>query len=494
MILREILENIDPVTVRGDLDIEINSIEYDSRQIQNKSLFICIEGFTDDGHLYIDQAIKNGAEAILIEKNIPEYREQITYIRVNNSRRAMSYLAATFYNYPLENLNLIGVTGTNGKTTTTYLIKAILEKAGYKTGLIGTIKSLINDQSLPSTRTTPESIDLYQMFRKMVDAGADYAVMEVSSHALDLERVVGMEFKIAVFTNVSQDHLDYHNSIEEYLEVKSKLFKQLQPDGYGVINIDDAHSQKIINTTVAGVYTYGINNKADLKAERINLSPHSTSFAINDRDEGSGSTEINLKLTGRFNVYNSLAAIGTARVLNIDDSISKSGLVKMEGVPGRFEQIEEGQDFTVVVDYAHTPDGMENVLETAVELVKGNIIVVFGCGGDRDRGKRPQMGKVAARYGKYCVITSDNPRSEEPGDIIRQIETGIKEMEQEVNYIVIPDRRKAIYHAVEKAGSGDMVIIFGKGHETYQIFKDKTIHFDDREVAREALADSGRGN
>lgn len=489
MELGKLITDIQPVEITGRLDIEIENIVYDSRQVKEGSLFICIKGFKRDGHDFIDKAVQNGAKAILIEKELDNYLPDITFIRVEDSREAMSYLAATFYNYPLKKLNLIGVTGTNGKTTTTYLIKAILERAGIKTGLIGTINNIIAEKTLPATRTTPESLDLYQIFASMVEAGITHVVMEVSSHALDLKRVMGMDFLIGVFTNITQDHLDYHKSIDEYLRAKSRLFKQLRKDGFAVINIDDAHSESIIKAARGNLFTYAVEKEGDLQAVDVELSPRGVSFKV----KGEREFGINLKLTGLFNVYNALAAISCGVVLGLNDREIKEGLEGVEGVAGRFELIDEGQDFAVVVDYAHTPDGMENVLKTALEFVQGNIIVVFGCGGDRDRGKRPLMGQIAARYGDLSVLTSDNPRSEDPLAIIMEIETGIQDLDIKAPYEVKPDRREAINYAINRAGKGDMVIIFGKGHETYQIFKDKTIPFDDREVAREALKSRIKG-
>lgn len=481
--LKELIQDINPLEISGELELEIFNIAYDSRQVKKGGLFVCIEGFKQDGHSFIKKAVQNGAIAVLIEKELDHYSQGITYIRVTDSRQALSYLSATFYNYPLQKLELIGVTGTNGKTTTTYLIKNMLEQAGYKTGLIGTIKNIIGDKTLPAVNTTPKSLDLYQLFDKMVKAGISYCVMEVSSHALDLKRVVGMDFKVGIFTNITQDHLDYHDSLADYLEVKSRLFKQLKDKGFAVVNIDDKGSDRIIEAARGEVITYGIREDADLKATNINISVKGVSFKI----KGKRKFLIKMKLTGLFNVYNTLAAIGCGYALGLSDSEIKNGLESIAGVAGRFELVDEGQDFSVIVDYAHTPDGMENVLKTALEFVKGNIIVVFGCGGDRDQTKRPKMGQMAVRYGDYAIITSDNPRSEKSEAIIADIEKGIKKLENSNSYTVLPDRRKAIFFAINKAQKDDMVIVFGKGHETYQIFKDKTISFDDRLVAKEAL-------
>ncbi|AZO95088.1 UDP-N-acetylmuramoyl-L-alanyl-D-glutamate--2,6-diaminopimelate ligase [Halocella sp. SP3-1] len=483
MKIKELLVNVQVEKITGDENIEISGMVYDSRQAKQGDLFICIDGFRYDGHNFIPKAVQNGVCAVVIEREVDEYIQGITYIRVKSSREAMASLAASFYNYPLDKLQLIGVTGTNGKTTTTYLIKSILEQAGLKTGLIGTIKNIIADKTLPATRTTPESLDLYQLYDKMLKEGITHVVMEVSSHALDLKRVKGMEFAAAVFTNITQDHLDYHKSIEEYLKAKCSLFKQLTDQGTAIINIDDNYSNQVIESASARVISYGINKKADLSAEDIQLSPKGASFLIRGRKN----IPLSINLTGEFNVYNTLAAVGVAVAFDIDDDSIKRGLEGIPGVAGRFELINESQGFSVVVDYAHTPDGMENVLKTALEFVKGKIIVVFGCGGDRDEGKRPLMGKMAASYGDYAVLTSDNPRSEDPLTILAAVEKGVLDYDSETPYIVLPDRREAIFHAISRAGANDMVIIFGKGHETYQIFKDKTISFDDREVAREAI-------
>jgi len=407
MELKRLIKDIKPMEIKGSLDIDIKKLAYDSRQVKKGSLFICIKGFKNDGHDFITSAVQNGARALLI-------------------------------------LQLIGVTGTNGKTTTTYLIKAILEKGGIKTGLIGTIKIIIGDKTLPATRTTPESLDLYELFAKMVEAGISHVVMEVSSHALDLKRVTGMGFQIAVFTNITQDHLDYHKSIADYLKAKMRLFQQVKDNGTAVINIDDLHSQEIIKASRGRIITYGTRKNGDLLGVDITISPQGAAFQL----QGIREFAVKIKLTGLFNVYNSLAAISCGIALGLSNQEIKEGLEGVNGVDGRFELINEGQDFAVIVDYAHTPDGMENVLKTALEFIRGNIIIVFGCGGDRDRMKRPMMGQIAAKYGGITVITSDNPRSEEPLEIIKEIESGIKINSR---YIIKPDRREAIFYAINQA-------------------------------------------
>ncbi|NLM96302.1 MAG: UDP-N-acetylmuramoyl-L-alanyl-D-glutamate--2,6-diaminopimelate ligase [Halanaerobiaceae bacterium] len=481
MILRDLIKDIIPLKITGRLDKDIKKIVYDSRQAEQDSLFICIEGFRFDGHDFIAKAVENGASAVLVEKDMADIIEGITYIKVQDTRTAMAGLAASFYDYPLKKIDLIGITRTNGKTTTTYLVKNMMDNIGRSTALIGTIKNIIGDRAFPATRTTPESLDLYELYSKMLAGNIYQVVMEVSSHALDLKRVSGMEFKAAVFTNITQDHLDYHKSFEEYINAKCRLFRQLKSDGYAVINLDDPNSGRFIKSSRGRVITYAVNKEADLKVENIILTSQGVSFEV----RGLLNLHLDMKITGLFNVYNTLAAAGCAYACGLNEEEIKKGLESVRGVDGRFETIEMGQDFSVIVDYAHTPDGMENVLKTALELVEGRLITVFGCGGDRDKGKRPEMGRIAAKYSDFIVLTSDNPRSEEPMAIIGDIEAGIKG--RKTAYDIIPDRREAIFSAVKRARKGDLIIILGKGHESYQIFKDKTIPFDDRETAREAI-------
>lgn len=480
MQLKKIIKNLDIEYTKGELDLEIDDISYDSRSINKNSLFIAIEGFETDGHKYIEEAISKGAKAIVIEKNLDNYLDEITYIKVKDSRKTMAYISAEFYEHPQKELKLIGITGTNGKTTTTKLIRSILEKAGYKTGLIGTIGNYINKEEIKSSRTTPNSLELNKLFNKMRKQGVEYVVMEVSSHAIDLKRVFNLDFEIAVFTNITQDHLDYHKTFDNYIKVKSKLFNQVKNNGYSIVNIDDDSANRIINSTNSKIIKYSLNQKSDFQAKNIDLNTSGVSFKINNFEE-----KIYLNITGKFNIYNALAAIAVASVLNIDYNTIKEGLEKIDGIPGRFELIKERQNFTVIVDYAHTADGMENVLKTIEDLVKNKVIIVFGCGGDRDKDKRPKMGKVAAEYGDYIFITTDNPRSEKPESIIEDIEKGF--INNEKKYEIIVERKNAINNAIKMADENDIVVIFGKGHETYQVFKDQTIHFDDREVAREAI-------
>jgi len=478
--LTKVIKNIEIEYIDGTKNIDIKNISYDSRQIKENGLFIAIDGFKTDGHEYINEAISNGALVIIIENDIENYFDDIVYVKVKDSREAMAYISAEFYEYPQKDLKLIGVTGTNGKTTTTNLIKSILENKGYKTGLIGTIGNYINKEELDSSRTTPNSLELNKLFYQMKNKGIEYVVMEVSSHAIDLKRIFNLEFDVAVFTNISQDHLDYHKTLENYINVKSKLFTQVKENGYSIINIDDNFSNKIIESTKSNVVTYSLNKKSDFQAKNINLKTSGVSFKLNNFEK-----IINLNITGKFNIYNALAAIAVASVLKIDYNTIKEGLEKVEGISGRFELIKESQNYTVIVDYAHTADGMKNVLKTIKELAENDIIIVFGCGGDRDKEKRPEMGKIATEYGDFVFITTDNPRSEKPESIINDIEKGLEKNKEK--YRIIVERKKAIYKAIEMANKNDIVVIFGKGHETYQVFKNKTIHFDDREVAREAI-------
>lgn len=480
--LQELLKVLEYKELNQDLDIDIAGITYDSRKVEEGYLFVAITGFKSDGHQFIANAVENGAKAIIVEKDAEA--SGVAVIKVEDSRKALAQLSAKFYGYPSKELTVVGVTGTNGKTTTTYLIESMLKELGIKTGLIGTIKTKIGDKEEDASRTTPESVDLQRIFAEMLEDGVTHAVMEVSSHALELDRVLGVDFDRQVFTNLSQDHLDFHESFEDYLAAKIKLFKM--NDKPSIINVDDVRSEAIIKEARGEVISYSINSEADLKAEEIEVNKKGVSYTLKTNQE---KLAIKLNLTGRFNVYNSLAAIGTVYSLGFSLAEIKKGLEKIEGVPGRFQIINEGQDFGVIVDYAHTPDGMENVLNTASEFTKGRKIVVFGCGGDRDRTKRPIMGRIGVTLGDFAIVTSDNPRSEEPMAIIEDIKAGIEEegkVEGE-EYIIIEDRATAIKEAIKLAKSEDIVIIVGKGHETYQILKDKTIDFDDREIAREAI-------
>jgi UDP-N-acetylmuramoyl-L-alanyl-D-glutamate--2,6-diaminopimelate ligase/murE/murF fusion protein len=483
--------------IYGRLDREIKAVAHDSRKVVPGTLFVCLTGVHVDGHDFVVDAITQGAVAVLVEKDIPTAAYgDITIIKVENTRTAMQAVVPYFFDYPGQRLRMIGVTGTNGKTTTTYLIRSILRQAGYKVGLIGTIQTMIDDKILPVKNTTPDVIELQSTLAEMVNSGMEYAIMEVSSHALALGRVTGCEFDVGVFTNMTQDHLDFHQTFENYIEAKAELFRSLNRPGSkkngkaAIINFDDAAGKTMANNSDCPIISYAINSSAALTADSLNVEAAGSSFSING---AFGSMPLKLSITGMFNVYNVLAATGVAMAEKVEPAIIKHALESFISVPGRFELVNAGQPFTVIVDYAHTPDGLENVLRTAKQFATARIIVVFGCGGDRDRTKRPIMGKLAALYGDIVLATSDNPRSEEPGKILEDIEVGIKDGMTSANaaksYQIIIDRRQAITQAIRLAGPQDVVLIAGKGHETYQILQDRTIDFDDRQVAREVIGE-----
>lgn len=484
---QSLLQGVKLLDSRG-LDFPVTGLHYDSRQVQPGNIFVCIQGYRTDGHQYIQDAASRGALGFVIEKNVM-VPAGLSYARVENSRLALAEMAANFYGHPSRSLSLIGVTGTNGKTTTTHLIEAVLRARGETTGLIGTIWNKIGDKRLPVERTTPESLDLQSILREMAVAGVGSAAMEVSSHALYLDRVAACEFDVGVFTNLTQDHLDFHTNFERYLAAKMRLFEGLgkertkQRPCYAVVNVDDPAGQEIRKKTAVPVITYGIREQANVKAQNIRLSAAGSSFNVIYDHE---SIPVTISLPGEFNVYNSLAAISVGLQEGVTVSVLQDALRKIKGVSGRFEPVNEGQNFTVVVDYAHTPDGLENVLHTARQITSGRLITVFGCGGDRDAGKRPLMGKISGESSDYSVLTSDNPRTEDPDKIIKQIEDGIREI-GDVHYTIIQDRYEAIRHALHYAREGDFVVIAGKGHETYQNLGDKVIPFDDRQVAKEII-------
>ena len=480
--LQELITELEVNNVNGDLTTDIQGIAYDSREVESGFLFVAISGFETDGHKYIADAIANGAEAIIAEKEIEAV--DVPVIRLDDSRAALAKVSAKFYDYPAEKMTVVGVTGTNGKTTTTYLVEGILNNLGVETGLVGTIKNKVGHKEESSSRTTPESLDLQRMFAEMLDDGVTHVVMEASSHALALDRVLEIDFDRKIFTNLSRDHLDFHQSFEEYLAAKLKLFKSNNKPS--IINIDDARADEICSEIDGEVISYGIEGEANFNAANIEVTAQGVNYELLTADD---KLEITLNLTGKFNVYNSLAAIATVASLDFSLAEIKEGIEKIDGVPGRFELIQAGQDYGVIVDYAHTPDGMENVLKTAHECSAGEVIIVFGCGGDRDRKKRAMMGQLGVNEADFAVVTSDNPRSEDPADIIAEIEAGIKDLERDTSeeYMIVEDRGAAIETAIKRAKADDIVLIIGKGHETYQDFGDRVIDFDDREVAREAI-------
>ncbi|MFZ7946746.1 MULTISPECIES: UDP-N-acetylmuramoyl-L-alanyl-D-glutamate--2,6-diaminopimelate ligase [Bacillaceae] len=483
MKLQKLLKYLHPIHPFKVDDPEITSIENDNRKVQKGSLFICIKGYTVDGHDFAASAVKNGAAAILAERPLDL---EVPVIIVKDTTRAMAVLANAFYGQPTKKLHLIGITGTNGKTTTSHLIEKIFTDASKKTGLIGTMYTKIADRIIETKNTTPESLTLQKTFQQMVDSGVSHAVMEVSSHALDLGRVHGCDFDVAVFTNLTQDHLDYHKSMEEYKRAKSLLFAQLgntfddNKPKFAVLNADDPASEMYSRSTAAHVVTYGIDQKADVQAEHIHMTPKGTNF---DLIMGGTVYPINMQLIGKFSVYNVLASITAALVSGIAIQDIIDSIEGVEGVAGRFELVNAGQDFTVIVDYAHTPDSLENVLKTIQHFANKKIFVIVGCGGDRDRTKRPLMAKIACHLATNPIFTSDNPRSEDPLAILKEMEEGVPDE----TYQVIPDRKEAIYTAVNQAEAGDVILIAGKGHETYQTIGSVVHDFDDRLVAKEAI-------
>ncbi|MFC4320277.1 UDP-N-acetylmuramoyl-L-alanyl-D-glutamate--2,6-diaminopimelate ligase [Litchfieldia salsa] len=461
----------------------ITSLEMDSRNVTEGSLFFCIEGYTVDGHDYAKQAEENGAVALVVEK---EVNVSIPTIRVKNSKRVMAVLSDAFYKQPTQKLHLIGVTGTNGKTSTTHIIDKICNDYGQKTGLIGTMYMKIGEETLDVKNTTPESLTLQKTFHQMVEANVETAIMEVSSHALDLGRVHGCDFDVAVFTNLTQDHLDYHQSMDEYRHAKGLLFSGLgnsfnhKKPKFAILNADDPASGEYSKSTAATIITYGIHTKSDIMAKNIRMTSTGTTFELITPFE---SQSVSMKLIGKFSVYNVLASITACLVSGIPLGQIISSFGEIDGIAGRFEVVNGGQDFTVVVDYAHTPDSLENVLTTVNQLAKGRTIVVVGCGGDRDRSKRPLMAKISVDHADLSIFTSDNPRSEKPEAILQDMEEGV----QGQAYVSLVDRKEAIKYAISHAKEDDIIIIAGKGHETYQIIGDKIDNFDDRLVALEAI-------
>jgi UDP-N-acetylmuramoyl-L-alanyl-D-glutamate--2,6-diaminopimelate ligase len=464
-----------------------SGLAYDSRQVKPGDLFFCIRGLKSDGHRFLPDVAARGAAAAVVEDE--DVERPVPALFVPNVREAMPAIASRFHDYPSRRLWLAGATGTNGKTTTTFLISALARAAGKGTGVIGTIGARINEEELPGDRTTPEAPDLQELLARMAAAATGdgmVVAMEASSHALVQGRTAGCEFDAAVFTNLTQDHLDYHRDMEEYFQAKALLFTEYPRRSAkrftGVLNTDDAYGRRLAEMCEGTVVTYGVEQPADLRARRIEASPTGLQFEIAAPE---GVFPVRLRLGGLFNVYNSLGAVGAARALGVPWETILPALAETPGVPGRFESVDTGQEFSVIVDYAHSPDGVENVLRAARALRPRRLIAVFGCGGDRDRTKRPIMGRLAAELADYVIVTSDNPRSEDPDSIIGEIMTGIPAGAAEVE--TEPDRSAAIRKAVRLADPGDLVVIAGKGHENYQIFADRTIHFDDREEARKAL-------
>ncbi|SCX88862.1 UDP-N-acetylmuramoyl-L-alanyl-D-glutamate--2,6-diaminopimelate ligase [Alkaliphilus peptidifermentans] len=487
MNLRKLVQKLKIKEVIGNIDLEIHNIHYNSRNIKPGGLFVCIKGFKTDGHLYIKEAIENGAIAILVSQKVMV--DGATIIHVDDTRKAMAEVSNVFYGKPSSSLELIGVTGTNGKTSITYMVKKILEHSGRNAGLIGTIATWIDNEKIDAVRTTPEANDLQYLLNRMVDAKLDSCIMEVSSHSLELGRVEGVDFKVGIFTNLTPDHLDFHDNLENYKNAKKKLFYKTSL--CNVINVDDAAGKEIsdeIKHLNTPILTYGIVEKSDFTACNVKFNSKEVTFNVTGPDNFK--IAVKLPIPAIFAVYNALAAIACCYSLKVPADIIAMGLNDFPGVPGRFEVVPDIEEFSVVVDYAHTPDALENLLKSTRDFTTKRIITVFGCGGDRDQSKRPVMGEIAGKYSDITVITSDNPRSEDPMRILYMIEEGIKLTKG--NYIVIEDRREAIRYAIKEANKGDIVLIAGKGHEITQVIKDQINVFDDRIVALDVAREEGR--
>ncbi|HET7483201.1 MAG TPA: UDP-N-acetylmuramoyl-L-alanyl-D-glutamate--2,6-diaminopimelate ligase [Actinomycetota bacterium] len=466
-------------------DAAVTGVAYDSRVVQPGDLFFCVVGEHHDGHRYAADAVAEGAAALCVERVLDIDVPQVV---VEDVRRAMAVLASAFFDHPASSLLMLGITGTNGKTTTAFLLESILRAAGRTPGLIGTIETRIAGERRPGVRTTPESVDLQRLLAEMRDRACDSVAMEVTSHALALDRVAGIRFASAGFTNLSQDHLDFHSGMEDYFEAKRLLF-QPERATTGAVNVDDDHGRRLFENAAIPTVGFGYSEDAAIRASDVNLLPAGSTF---DLTTPVGTRAVSLSLAGAFNVYNALAAAAVALQAGIDIDAVAEGLSRLDSVPGRFESVVEGQDFAVIVDYAHTPDSLDNVLRAArrlADISQGRVLCTFGCGGDRDRAKRPLMGAVVARLADVCVVTSDNPRSEDPVAIIDEILEGVVAESSSGADAVLPDRREAIDHVLRAARPGDVVVIAGKGHETGQEFSDRTIPFDDRVVAGEILRD-----
>jgi len=478
------------VNLLGTLERNIESVAYDSRKVGPQGLFVAMPGVHHDGSQFIKDALHRRAAAYITETPVDQLLElnaglqDATAIHVKDSRHALAWVAAQFYGHPSRHMSLVGITGTNGKTTLTYLLESIFNAAGRRSGVIGTINYRYPGNEVSAPMTTPEALDINRMLTEMLAHDTSHCFMEVSSHSLALKRVRELDFAVAVFTNLTRDHLDYHKSFEHYKAIKKELFKDCAVKKQ-VINIDDPVGREIVQETTSPTLTTGIDQPADVRAENCRVSADGIGFTLKTAN---GSVAIQSPLLGRHNIYNLLSASAVALSEGLSLEVIAQGLRVLKIVPGRFEKIQQGQDFTVAVDYAHTDDALANVLRAAREIARNRVIVVFGCGGDRDPGKRPLMGRVALELSDLAIITSDNPRTEDPDQIIGQICAGFSAgVQLEKDYILRPQRREAIEFAVNHAQAGDLVLIAGKGHETYQILNTGTIAFDDRAVAIEAL-------
>ncbi|WP_288524113.1 UDP-N-acetylmuramoyl-L-alanyl-D-glutamate--2,6-diaminopimelate ligase [uncultured Clostridium sp.] len=481
MILKSLLKGLDYEVIKGNEESKVQNIRYDNRKIEQGDAFVCVKGFKVDGHSFIGDAIKKGAKTLIVQEDV-SVQEDITIIKVRDTRKALAIMSSNYFGNPKDKLKIIGITGTNGKTTSAFIIKSILEKAGFMTGLIGTIANYIGNKKVDAVRTTPESYELHELFKNMVDAGVEYCVMEVSSHSLELDRVYGIQFEEGIFTNLTRDHLDFHKTFENYYNAKFKLFER---SNHSIINLDDPYGANIVKDieergVKTKVSTFSIEKESDFKAFEIKSHSNGSEFKVNLEEV----EDFSINIPGEYNVYNSLGCIICAYNLNIPMNKIKEELSDVV-IPGRCELVakEKNLPYSIIIDYAHTPDGLENILSTVKAFTRNRMISVFGCGGDRDKVKRPQMGKIGCELSDIAIITSDNPRSEEPMDIINDI---VKPLNYD-NFVIEVNRKEAIRKAMNMALEGDVIVIAGKGHETYQILKDETIHFDEREVVYDIL-------
>ncbi|MEN8907547.1 MAG: UDP-N-acetylmuramoyl-L-alanyl-D-glutamate--2,6-diaminopimelate ligase [Clostridiales bacterium] len=481
MKLKDLLFGLEYSLINGNMDMDITDIAYDSRKVKNGSLFVCIKGYKTDGHKFITKSIENGAKVIIIQDDYDIKNSEVTVIKINDTRYGLAFISTKFFKEPSKNFNLIGITGTKGKTTITYMVKSILEKENKLVGIIGTISNKIGEETISIDRTTPESYDLQSLFYDMSEKNVDSVVMEVSSHGLDLHRVSCNEYDIGLFTNLTRDHLDFHKTFDNYFEAKMKLFDISK---LCLVNIDSDYGKKAYERYKNKAISFGIKEKADFRAINIKLHQDSVNFDL----EVNGKVEcmdIVVSIPGEFNVYNALSAAAVCNKSGLDFDTIKKGLLNLK-VPGRAEVVDIDKNFTVIIDYSHTPDSLENILKTIKGYAKGRLVCLIGCGGDRDRTKRPIMGKISGEMADFTIITSDNPRTEDPEFIISEIIDGIKEAN--TDFVKITDRYKAIEFALKNAIKDDIILLAGKGHETYQMFKDKTIKFDEVEIVKEIIS------
>ena len=478
MKLKELLAGVEILSAAADLETEVTGVSYDSRQVQPGDLFVAMTGFAADGHRFIPQAMAAGAAAVLCQ-NPPE-GEDVPWVQAADSRRALAVAGGNFFGHPSRDMTMVGVTGTNGKTTTTYLLKAILESRGEKVGLIGTNQNMIGEEVLPTERTTPESFELQKLFARMRDAGCTYVVMEVSSHALALDRVYGVRYAVGVFTNLTQDHLDFHKTMEAYCDAKALLFQNC---GAGVVNAADPWTPRLLKNAGCEVLTFSSSGPADLRGEDAVLAADHVAFTA---VRGEERVPVRVNIPGRFMIDNALDVLGAALALGIPLAESAAVREKVPHVKGRVEVAPTpGKDYTILIDYAHSPDSLANVLTTVKGFAKGRTIALFGCGGDRDKAKRPQMGRIAAETADFVIVTTDNPRTERPADIIADILPGLEG--SATPYQVVEDRVEAIHWAMDHAETGDVIVLCGKGHETYQEVNHEKHHMDEREIVAEYL-------